>query len=343
MSLASRLRAWRVNGARPGSGSGPRRFRPGRNARMPGVRRQQGVAVIVAVLVVALATSTVSYMLWHQSLWVRQVENLVARTQADAIARAAANWAAAILAADNRTIDHLGEAWARPIPPLAAESAQLAGTVADEQAKFNVNNLVQDGGAASPADVVAFQRLLVLLGLPPELAEPLVDWLDADDAVTAPNGAESAYYLALDPPYRAANRRVVDLGELVRVKGFSPEILARLAPYVTALPVATPVNVNTASAVVLQAILPTLSSAQAAAIVQNRIERPYPDPATFLRELGQTKGVTTTAQIDVKSRFFSSEVSVQLARVTVAYRSLFDRGDQGTLTPTLVTQSQHAL
>jgi hypothetical protein len=46
-------------------------------------RAQRGIAVAVAVLVVALATSTAAYILWHQSLWLRQVENITTRAQAD--------------------------------------------------------------------------------------------------------------------------------------------------------------------------------------------------------------------------------------------------------------------
>src|SRR5262245_63973373 len=109
--------------------------------------RERGVAVVVAILIVALATSTASYILWHQSLWLRQVENLTARAQADALARAAAAWAAAILAEDDPAIDHLGEIWARRMPPFPAEHAELSGAIADEQAKFNLNNLAGEGGA----------------------------------------------------------------------------------------------------------------------------------------------------------------------------------------------------
>jgi general secretion pathway protein K len=162
-------------------------------------RRQQGVAVVVAVLVVALATSTAAYILWDQSLWLRQVENIAERAQADALARAAAAWAAAILAEDDPTIDHLGETWARRMPPFPAERADLAGAIADEQAKFNVNNLAGEGGA-NPRELVAFQHLLEAVGLPASLADAVVDWLDADNGVTAPNGAEDQHYLALDPP-----------------------------------------------------------------------------------------------------------------------------------------------
>ena len=102
-------------------------------------RAQRGVAVGMALLVVALATSAATYILWQQSLWVRQVENLNARAQADAIARAAANWAATILAEDDPAIDHLGENWARRMPPFPAEQAQVVGGMVDEQAIYSTS------------------------------------------------------------------------------------------------------------------------------------------------------------------------------------------------------------
>lgn len=293
---------------------------------MTPARMQRGVAVVMAVLVVALATSAATYMLWQQSLWVRQVENLTGRAQAEAIARAAAGWAATILAEDDPVLDHLGEPWARRVPPFAAEQAQVAGAMFDEQAKFNVNNLARDGGVA-PHDFVAFQRLLAALGLPANLAEAVLDWLDADGEVMQPSGAEDPYYLALDPPYRTAGRRVVDLAELVRVRGFDADILARLAPFVTALPEETPVNVNTAPAPVLQALLPGLSTEDMARVIEQRKTKPFQSREDFLRALARPTSGTVGAQLDVKSRYFSAETTVRFGRVVVAYRALFQRRD----------------
>jgi general secretion pathway protein K len=304
-------------------------------------RRERGVAVVVAILIVALATSTASYILWHQSLWLRQVENLTARAQADALARAAANWAAVILAADDATVDHLGEAWARKLPPFPADRAELTGVITDEQGKLNVNNLVRDGDA-SPKDLVAFQRLLAALGLPTALAEAVVDWIDPDIEVTPPNGAEDQYYLGLNPPYRAANRPVLELGELARVKGFNAAIVARLAPFVTALPVPTAVNVNTAPAPVLQAIMPSLTGADAARILEERSRRPFATREEFLRALPKgTPSAPIDAQIDVRSRFFSAEATVRLGRVVTGYRALFQREEQGL--PALLAMVQVAI
>jgi general secretion pathway protein K len=304
------------------------------------MRMQRGVAVVMAVLVVALATSAATYILWHQSLWLRQVENLAGRAQADAIARAAASWAATILAEDDPALDHLGEIWARRMPPFPAEQAQVAGAMLDEQAKFNVNNLAREGGV-TPHDFVAFQRLLAALGLPGGLAEAVVDWLDADDEVTQPNGAEDPYYLALDPPYRTAGRRVVDLGELVRVRGFTADTLARLAPFVTALPEETPVNVNTAPPEVLQALVPGLSIEEMARILELRKTKPFQSRDDFLRALSRPPSESVGAQLDVKSRYFSAEATVRLGRVVVGYRALFQRGERRL--PVLLALSQVAI
>lgn len=303
-------------------------------------RAQSGVAVIVAVLIVALATSVATYVLWQQSLWTRQVENLSARAQGDALARAAAVWAAAILAEDDPAIDHLGELWARRIPAFAAEAAQLAGAITDEQSKFNVNNLAREGGVA-PQDLVTFQRLLMAVGLPPGLAEAVVDWLDDDDEVMAPNGAEDPHYLALDPPYRAANRRVIDIAELARVKGFDAGVVARLAPFVTALPEETPVNVNTAPAQVLQALVPGLSAQDAARLVEVRTKRFFVSREDFLKALPQRPSAPIDAQIDIRSRFFGAEATVRLGRVFAAYRALLRRSERGL--PAAISLSQVAL
>ena len=303
-------------------------------------RAQSGVAVIVAVLVVALATSVATYLLWQQSLWTRQIENLSARAQGDALARGAAVWAAAILAEDDPAIDHLGELWARGMPAFAAEAAQLAGTITDEQSKFNVNNLAREGGVA-PQDLVAFQRLLAAVGLPPGLAEAVVDWLDPDDEVMAPNGAEDPYYLALDPPYRAANHRVIDIAELARVKGFDAAIVARLAPFVTALPEETPVNVNTAPAQVLQALVPGISAEDARRLVEVRAKRPFASRDDFLKALPQRPSAPIDAQIDIKSRFFGAEATVRLGRVVAGYRALLRRSERGL--PAAISLSQVAI
>jgi general secretion pathway protein K len=300
--------------------------------------RQRGVAVVLALLVVALAASTATSLLWAESLWLRQVENLTARAQADSVARAATQWAAAIVAADDPAVDHLAETWSQRLPPIPAEGATLTGAIADEQAKFNVNNLVR-GAAPSPADVALLQRLLDRLGLPAALADAIVDWIDPDDAVTQPAGAEDLDYLGREPAYRAPNRALADIGELARVKGMTPEALARLAPHLTALPEETAVNVNTASATVLAALVPGLSPADAARLIERRASTPFRTAEDFARALpGTASAAGPSGPIDVKSRFFSAEATVRVGRVAAGYRALIERGERGQSVIVALTQ-----
>lgn len=300
-------------------------------------RAQRGVGVVVAMLVVALATSTATYLLLSESPWLGQVENLVARARADTVARAATHWAAVVLAEDDASVDHLNETRARRLPAIHAEGATLTGTIADEQAKFNLNNLVR-GTAPSPADVAALQRLLATLGLPATLADAIVDWIDPDDSVTQPAGAEDLDYLAREPRHRAPNRPVADVGELAHVKGMTPEALARLAPHVTALPDETPVNVNTASAIVLLALVPSLSAADVAQIVEARERAPFRVSGDLKRVLSQPAATHIDGKFDVKSRFFSVEATVQAGRITTRYRALVERGERGRSVIVALTQ-----
>jgi len=113
--------------------------------------RERGVALITVILIVALAASMAAFMAWQQQIWVRQVENLRDQSQAQAVARAAIDWARAVLADDtrNNNVDHLGEKWATVLAPLPVETGRVTGSVADQQGLFNLNNLVRNGKPAS--------------------------------------------------------------------------------------------------------------------------------------------------------------------------------------------------
>src|SRR3990172_1378565 len=105
---------------------------------------QRGAALIMALLVVALATTLSTAVLFRQDVWLRQVEIQRDLAQTRLIAGAGIAWARAVLAYDARTsgFDHLGEPWAIQVPPTRVEGGEIGGEVQDEQAKWNLNNLV---------------------------------------------------------------------------------------------------------------------------------------------------------------------------------------------------------
>jgi general secretion pathway protein K len=301
------------------------------------MRAQRGIAVITAILVVALVASAASFMAWQQQLWVRQVENLNAQAQSRAVVMAALQWARSALAQDARdnNVDHLGEGWAQPLTPLPVEGGELAGSVADQQGLFNLNSLVREG-RTSATDLAVFRRLLEILELPPDLANAVVDWVDPDVEVTYPGGAEDMDYLGLEPPYRAANRALTTVDGLARVKGFDAETLARLRPFVTTLPVATQVNVNTAPAEVLAAAVADLPLDQARALVDGRKGKHFKDLADFRARLPQTVAQVNETVLTVSSRYFRVSGNARFGRAKVGYEALLER--ESTAWPKLVWQ-----
>ncbi|MCX7175990.1 MAG: type II secretion system minor pseudopilin GspK [Proteobacteria bacterium] len=292
-----------------------------------GLAVNRGAALIMALLVVALATTLASTMIWRQDMWLRQVETRRDLAQARLLAIAGIDFARAVLAEDARTssIDHLGEPWASKIPAMPAEGGEIGGELADEQAKWNLNNLVRNG-QVQPDSLAVLGRLLNQLQLPPELAWTLADWIDSDSEAT-PDGAEDAYYLGQTPPYRTANRELSDLDNLLRVRGFNSLIIDKLRPYVSVLPGYNPVNLNTTSAIVLAAVLPDLSPADAQQIIVERNRIPFRDVGDFRNRLPRVEQGNSSAsgQLDTRSRYFSVSIRSRYGNADLASTALLDR------------------
>lgn len=304
------------------------------------MRAQRGVAVITAILIVALVTSVIVAMIWQNAVRLRQMENLKEMAQAEAVGFAAVDWARAILVEDAKknAVDHLGEPWAMPVPTVAAEGGEVSGKIIDQQGLFNLNNLAP-GGNASEAEVLAFQGLLGRLSLPPELANALADWIDTDSAVRFPGGAEDADYLAMDPPRRTANRLLTEVSGLYRVKGYGAAAVEALRPYVTALPAATKINLNTALAEVLPLALENGSREDAAAIIAARVKHAFSDRADFDKRLPQLAPRLREAAAGYNSNYFLVETRVRFGKVRIGRQALLKR--EGQAWPVVLWKKGH--
>ena len=291
------------------------------------------MAAITAILIVAVAASAAMLMLAQQSAMLDQTMLVASRVQADQYARAGLDWARGILAEDARSgsaIDTLEEGWAKPIAGLPVERALVAGAIADEQAKFNLNNLVKNTGARSSEDMQILERLLKDLQLAPELAEALLDWIDPGDDLTGGGGAENAYYLSLRKPYRAANQALIQIEELHRVRGFDAATIAKLRPHVTAIKERTTVNVNTASEAVLAAILHEVPREKIAQWIAERRAKPFKNTSSLAAWAKEAPAAAVTQSLDVKSAYFSVSVRVAQDEVELATDALVQRLPNGT-------------
>src|SRR5262245_53418242 len=145
-------------------------------------RRQRGVALITAILIVALATILATQIGFDSALEQRRSAAILSLDQAFQVALGAEAWAASYLKddADNSQTDFPGEKWATPIPPIPIDGGQVEGFIEDMQGRFNLNNLITPQGAIDDTAVKQFRNLLTELQLEPKWADILADWLDTD-------------------------------------------------------------------------------------------------------------------------------------------------------------------
>ena len=287
---------------------------------------QRGVAIVMAMLIVALATSVAAYAAWQQNLWVRQSENLGTQAQALAVSRAALYFGRLVLIEDLKNQntagnDHLDEAWAKYQLVTPVEGGSVSGKIEDQQGLFNINNL----GATDPNERALqlkwFTALLAALDLPTALAVALEDYVDADNQ----GPMEDLAYLGKPEPYRTANQPVQSVDELNRVEGFDEKVMAKLKPFIAAIPEitppaqgalaptipVTPLNVNTAPVEVLDAVFGKGNGAQ---IETLRKKAPFKDFTEFQTQAAgflpppnpqdPTAHPWNTTNVDMKSHYF---------------------------------------
>lgn len=284
---------------------------------------QRGVAIIMVLLIVAIATALAAYIAMQQNLWQRQVESQFERAQARQLGLAGIDWARAVLAEDahGANVDHEKEIWTLRLPAIPVESGEVIGSIEDRQGLFNLNNL-------DATNMHQFQSLLVTRGLNVDLAAILVDWMDTGDQ-PEPSGAEDGYYLALPQAYRAANLKLVELSDLMKVKGFDSRTIESLRAFVSVLPdKGTPVNVNFAPPEVLAALINGLSVANARVLVreQRRKNQPFQSIPGFNQVLQQMGVQPVGSGFTVESEFFYVTGTAIVGNSQVVTQVLLRRG-----------------
>ena len=290
------------------------------------MKRQRGVALIVALLMVAIGTLVVAAMIDDGQMAVARTRNQLREQQAFAYAHGLEAYAIEILRRDQASgdqIDSRQDLWANAMPPMGVPGGRLSGRIIDLNGCLNVNRLLA-GSTVNAVEQQRWERLLGILKLDPGLIEAIIDWLDAD-STPQPRGAEDLSYLLLDPPYRAANQSMQHVSELRLVRGVDAKVYAKLAPHVCAGPIDSVLNVNTASLEVLMALTPNMSEAIGRRI-HNEGRARYSDIESFAGMLTQ-EGLDPidVSGLSVSSSQFLAETMIELDDIPLNYFSLIER------------------
>ncbi|MCU7918159.1 MAG: type II secretion system minor pseudopilin GspK [Candidatus Thiodiazotropha sp. (ex Epidulcina cf. delphinae)] len=307
---------------------------------------EQGVALITAIIIVSMASIAAVAMTHDLQLSIRRTGNIQTADQGYFYTLGSEAWSRGMLIRDlkNRKkkedYDGLDEDWAKELPPTPLEGGEVRAITTDLQARFNLNNLYQDKETKDEDKKLAasalaiFQRLLARLELPESIAQATADWLDGNVNALFPNGAEDMEYLSLDPPYRTANGRMASPTELRLIKGVDQEAFEKLAPYITALPERSAINVNTADKLLIQALFDGLDEAGAELLLSEREEEPFTETQTFFTRLNdildknKVESEKMGPLVSVDSHFFQLETVVRMENSSQRLVSLLHKSEK---------------
>ena len=305
--------------------------------------RERGAALLTVLLLVAIVAVLAGTALERLRLTTRLASNALTGEQARGYARAAE------ALATSRITTMLGDApdrvtlaggWSgRPFGlPLPGGGVAVA-RVRDGGNCFNLNGLV---GQAAPGVYVStqsfmqrvqFVRLMRLIGVPTQAADHIAaataDWIDTD-ADQQGNGAEDPVYLARAVPYRTAGTLMADPSELRAVDGVTPDIYAKLRPWICTLPKAEPatININTLTpeqAPLVAMLFPdNVSVSMAQSMILRRPPQGFRDASAFLNLAGNGAAPGGGGGLGVKTTWFALGIDVTNGTARLQERALVD-------------------
>lgn len=302
--------------------------------------RERGAALLAVLLLVAVIGAIAAGAMEKLSLSRAAAINVVAldqaRAYADGVEKLAILTIDDLVAEDpNRTRAGAWNGAVRRVPlPNGAGTAEIR--IRDGGNCFNVNSVVEGdprtGLARRATGVDQLAGLIRVLGTSEaearRIAEAAADWADTD-SVPGPGGAEDSAYAG----YRTGNTLFAEPGELASLAGMTPEIMARLRPWLCALPSAelSPININTllpGQAPLLAMLAPgRLELERARRILAGRPSNGWGSQVEFwridaLRDLGVP--LDAQLQLQLRTRWFALDVAVTMLDAELREAALVD-------------------
>ncbi len=280
--------------------------------------KQNGAALITAMLFVALAVTAAAFMSSRQYFDIKQTSNIIAIDNAYQIAVAAEPLAMNELIKDINSatsgdIDDFNEMETRAEGiTYPVDGGSVSGKIYDLQGLFNVNNLIEYDETlkefvTNKVQLEIFKRLIVNINaaastaanqqtvqIPVDLASKLADWMDENiEPATNGTGAEDGIYTSMIPSHKTPNSLISSTSEIILLDEIWDEtnrlaIFQALEPYICALPrikqELTGINFNIAPSELIAAMVEGMTLSQADTIETFLRSTPTNKPAEIIAE-----------------------------------------------------------
>lgn len=292
-------------------------------------KKQSGVALITMLMIFAIVTIMTADTTERMGLDIRKTSFYLQNAQANEYALSAEALARQLLFDDfeldkeGTNNDHLLEPWALLELPFQPSNGKIQIVINDLQGRYNINNLIAEDGKTNPEALASFTKMLISLDLPSTLANNISDWLDSN---TVPTGyySEDTSYMNKTPGYRAANQPITDISELLAIAEIDIEKYNVLAPFITALPTPTLININTAEKAVLATINDKLD-AQKIIDARDQLPEGFGSAQEFLESDVTAGQEINTEIISVETEYFEVWIKADFQEQTTYLRSRFFR------------------
>lgn len=241
----------------------------------------------------------------------------------------------------DRNVDGKSDAWHSDELAFPLDEGQLQIRVTDLQGRFNLSNLRADSGAVDAVAVSQLRRLLSRIGVEPDLAYRLADWVDEDRQLGS-RGAEDEAYLGGESPQLTANTRLATLSEINNLAQLSEKQYQDLTRYLTTLPERTKLNVNTVAVEVVSALAEQVNERGASALEARQDVKSYDNVSQALSETGLAPASLSTF-LDTSSEYYQIEVIALYRNRSARLRSVVHRQRSDGKTRVIYRSQQNSL
>ena len=224
---------------------------------------------------------------------------------------------------DDRNVDGKNDAWHSDELAFPLDEGQLQIRVTDLQGRFNLSNLRAESGAVDAVAVSQLRRLFSRIGVEPDLAYRLADWVDEDRQVGS-RGAEDEAYLAAESPKLTANTNLATLSEINHLTQLNEKQYQDLMRFLTTLPERTKLNVNTVAVEVVLALAEQVNERGASALEARQGVKSYDNVSQALSETGLAPASLSTF-LDTSSEYYQIEVIALYRNRSARLRSVVHR------------------
>lgn len=288
--------------------------------------KARGSALLSALFIMSLITIVATSMLWSLQNSIYRTQLIVSAQRKHYALQLASFWAISELGNPHKQFSKVDEkqriAVLPPVLQVLYPGYHLQANLYDLQAKFNINNL--NDMQYFPIIERLFKRIPIKLSSyeTKQLFLLINQWIKNYDPKYEPVPLLE-YYLSQTPPYLQAHQLAQSVSELRLIKGVSPNVYRQLEPYLTALPIITPLNINTASPWLLHILGNGLKDKDIDQILEARGEHGITDENKFALLIKRLN--IPASQVSLRSKYFLAIATVSDATSSTTQYTILER------------------